>query len=400
MTQGYSKIGFCTGDAKRMSEVFRWVTEISRENGAEELKKHLDGAYYLRRGFNPDGEYDIYRASQVLEKLGGAFMVADGFRGTQPKAGLQPLMLPTLMLETYENPRDIAAALVKFALEGIGTIKPALRPQEGSNPFKSDSIKEKKRPLVGVAGGWGPIAGIDAADYLANSSADVLLTSTPSFVGRLKDEFTYMLENFSKQSGVQPKPWRRLDGTSSADILADIILQMDKGGCQSAFIACNTLHIHFDEVEMMLKQKGGKLKLVHALQETIESLPPHTRIAVLGTKMTVEHALLESARNSTGRKDVSFIFPDEGEQKGLENAIWGDIHSGHATVAQAAIRQVAEEMRRPDDGFSPVLFACSDIWGVMKDAKLFPGAIDTMQYASAAAERTAIKMTTNAGMRI
>ena len=136
--------------------------------------------------------------------------------------------------------------------------------------------------MIGIVGGMGPYAGIDLLkkvydNTIANNDQEHLDTAILSISSSIMDRTEYLIDRTKE---------------NPAYAIVKVLLKLQEIGVTVAGIPCNTAHseLIFDIVLNELIRKGGTLKLLNMISETIsfitEYYPAIKRIGVLSTTGT------------------------------------------------------------------------------------------------------------------
>lgn len=132
--------------------------------------------------------------------------------------------------------------------------------------------------MIGIVGGIGPYAGLDLKLRILNNTIafrdqdhlSILLSSLPDLPDR-----TEFLEGSTLEN--------------PADKIAANISMLEKAGCTTVGIACNTAHADkiFSKIQKILAQKNAQVKVLHMVHEVVQILKnKHQSIQKVGVLCT------------------------------------------------------------------------------------------------------------------
>ena len=216
-----------------------------------------------------------------------------------------------------------------------------------------------KKNRIGIVGGVGPYAGID----LLRKVFDNTLAGTD------QDHVDALL--FSLPSGIVDRT-EYLEGreeVNPAHALYDVLAMLEQAGATVAGIPCNTAHAApiFDLMLEKLNATGGRIALLHMVQETITymqtALPGLNRIGVLSTTGTYRRRIYKAALASAA---YEVIRPtEEMQQDWIHPAIY---HPGYGikSVSHPLHPRALAKLQKGLDylqqqGAEAVILGCTEI---------------------------------------
>jgi len=213
-------------------------------------------------------------------------------------------------------------------------------------------------PIIGIAGGVGPYAGIDLArkvfdQTIASSDQDQLPVALLSFPGQIADRTEFLLGHVK---------------TNPAHAIARVIVQLDRLGAAVAGIPCNTAHAPpiFDVIAQDVRKAGCSVRILNMVAETASFLRVHhpraTTAGVLCTTGTATARVYDAALRKEGR---DLVMPNESLQARVHDALY-DPHIGikarsNPVTPEARDILMDAVLALQDAGAQAVLLACTEI---------------------------------------
>lgn len=168
--------------------------------------------------------------------------------------------------------------------------------------------------MIGVAGGVGPLAGVDVcrkiiAETKASCDQEHLPLLLYSLAHSIPDRTRYLLGE---------------EKENPALMLSEILIQLEKAGATVAAIPCNTAHspLIFDVILQKLHEAGSRLKVLHMINETISHLKTISENAGIGVLSTNGTRATGVYRNSLSYHGFRVIEPEESLQQQIHDAIY------------------------------------------------------------------------------
>jgi aspartate racemase len=213
-------------------------------------------------------------------------------------------------------------------------------------------------PVIGLVGGVGPAAGLEAArrvlaETVAARDADHVPLALLSFPDRIADRTAFLEGRTAENPGVA---------------LAEVVLTLERVGATVAGIACNTAHapVIFDAMTARLRAAGTQIRVLHLIAETIHHLraahPQARRIGVLSTRSTHRHGLYTDALRAAGFVPVT---PDAAGVEAVHALIYDPVWGLKACATPPHARAV-EGLRTALDGLhaqgaEAVILGCTEL---------------------------------------
>ena len=213
--------------------------------------------------------------------------------------------------------------------------------------------------MIGIVGGVGPRAGLDLMRKLVDQTlagsdrdhVDTLLYSLPSGI---PDRTEYLLGHVDENPGIA---------------LAEILLRMEHAGVTVAGIPCNTAHAPpiFNVITDRLHKAGSSLRLLHMIDETLDSLQSELsgaeRIGVLSTTGTYRAGIYRDALLARGFKPV--LPPVDMQENLIHTAIY-DPEYGIKSIPDRIHPQARKNLYRgfswlSGQGARAVILGCTEI---------------------------------------
>ena len=203
------------------------------------------------------------------------------------------------------------------------------------------SITTKKRPLLGILGGLGPMASAYFYELItAHTKAscdqehiDIILSSRASTPDR-----TAFITGASDES---PLPYMIEDATRLEIYGADVIV-----------IPCNTAHYFVEQV-----REKVSVPVPSIIEETSEHLKRagYKKAGIMATAGTVSSGSYQEQLNKRG---LSFAVPDEIHQQYLHELIYGDVKSGREPDIEK-FYSIADHLK--DKGCDKLILGCTEL---------------------------------------
>lgn len=211
---------------------------------------------------------------------------------------------------------------------------------------------------IGIVGGVGPYAGTELANQIFGNTIaksdqehlSVVLLSQPNII---PDRTKFLLGEETKNPG---------------EILAGLVMSLEKAGCGVAGIPCNTAHAPaiFDVIKERLQQRGSGIQLLHMLEEVVGFLkaehPTFRRIGVLSTTGTWKTEVYVKLLQESG---LTAVVPDEALQAQVHDAIYNEKYGIKAQSApvkdmarQCILYAITELASR---GAEAVILGCTEL---------------------------------------
>jgi len=289
-----------------------------------------------------------------------------------------------------------ADALVQFAEKGIdndhdtklidGINKDV---QDYSNIIIESAIKHKDG-FIGLQGGMGPEAGLDAFSYIGdNSNASIVLDSSAT----MPNEAEYILELL--ESGLH-NAMKTVDPT---DRLVETRERLEAMNPDCISMQCNTAHFFEEKIE----EKANKIDFVHIIEEGLKSIEKKengetTKLLLFATTASVNSKIFDDALERIGRDDIEIVtlsnnkaskkpteilVPDSSEQDQINSAIWNDILENKSPEEAGKKFQLILDSHPDADG---VIMGCTEIKFGMEHVTDSPDII--IDNAKAAADKS------------
>lgn len=211
--------------------------------------------------------------------------------------------------------------------------------------------------MIGIVGGVGPLAGVDIVKKIieeTKASKDqehlpVLLSSQPH---RIADRTAFLLGKKSINPGIA---------------LAEIALELEKGGATVVAIPCNTAHAPqiFDKVKETLAQCQAQIRLLHLVEETAKFIRENhagVKVGILSTTGTRDTGLY---KNVLAKFGVDCIEPDDDLQDSVHQAIYDEtygIKACSSPVTNRAHDALVEAVQAlKSKGAELIVLACTEL---------------------------------------
>jgi aspartate racemase len=221
------------------------------------------------------------------------------------------------------------------------------------------------RPIIGILGGMGPLAG---ADFLAR------LTLAHGTAQRDQDHPQAVLFSATQ---VPDRTAAALDGGASPlPALVDGLRLLEVAGAGVVAIPCNSAHVWFDAM-----QAATRLPMLHIVEAAADALPAGTRrVGVMGTRATLRLALYQQHLAARG---IACITPTEAEMAEAVVPAITAVKANKLSVARAPLLEVAQALAAR--GAQAVVLGCTEIPLALRGAEASVPLVDTIDALARAA---------------
>ena len=144
------------------------------------------------------------------------------------------------------------------------------------------------------------------------------------------------------------------DLKSLSDKLVQTVKGLEKAGCGFALLACNTMHMVFDQV-----QQSVNVPMVSIVDAVLEEVKRHRvkRVGIMGTTFIM---LSDIYRGPLELAGIECVQPDEDEQDWIMEAILGDLQ--HPNIPEETVSRLLKNVERLGaQGAEKVILACTDL---------------------------------------
>jgi aspartate racemase len=215
------------------------------------------------------------------------------------------------------------------------------------------------RPLIGIVGGMGPLAGVDLFRKIirnvdASRDQDHPAVVLMSYPHRFPDRTAYLTGKSSE---------------SPAPAIANVLRSLDRMGAQVSGMPCNTAHAPqiLDVVHRELRRHNCKTQFVNMIEETVRyvlALPGGPRsIGLLTTIGTRQTRLYHSAMEAAGLRVVE--LPADEHDALAHRAVYdpevGIKARSEPTTAEARAWILQGVDRLVDAGADAVVLGCTEL---------------------------------------
>lgn len=147
---------------------------------------------------------------------------------------------------------------------------------------------------------------------------------------------------------------------AAARLLADAALALQRGGAQALVLCTNTMHKVAPQIEAALAAAGATMPLLHVADATARAVKAagHTRVAVLGTRFTMEQDFYTGRLAQRHGLDVQ--VPDEADRQLVHAVIYDELCMG-AVRAESRAAYVGVIERLAAAGAQAVILGCTEI---------------------------------------
>jgi aspartate racemase len=233
----------------------------------------------------------------------------------------------------------------------------------------------KRRAVVGILGGMGPLATADLYTKIIQSSPaandqehiPVVMYADP----RVPDRTEALL-----RGGEDPTPWLIHGARQLVTIGADFIV-----------IPCNTAHAFLDEVQLEVERPI--VSMIEAAADMIfQTYPQANVVGLLATGGTIGSEMYQQALR---RRGIDTIVPDSDIQRRCVMAAIGEVKAGRAQASTTALLAEAGESLELR-GADVLLAACTEIPVVLQQRHVGVPLVDATDALAQLAVKTAIHL--------
>lgn len=144
------------------------------------------------------------------------------------------------------------------------------------------------------------------------------------------------------------------DLVSLTEKLVTVVSCFESAGCEFAFMACNAMHMVFEDVRERIN-----LPMVSLIDAVLVEVQTRglSRVGIMGTTFVIETGLYRKPLEELG---ISCIQPDESEQDWIMEAILGDLQS-HSIPEGTIHRLLYNVEQLGTKGAESIILACTDL---------------------------------------
>jgi aspartate racemase len=166
--------------------------------------------------------------------------------------------------------------------------------------------------------------------------------------------------------------------------LLDVLTRLQRAGADFAVIACNTLHVVFDQV-----QSRSPIPLLSIIDATAEKIMNESidTVGLLGTSFTMEHQFY---RDGLTRHGIEVLSPNKASREYLDKIILDELSIG-VINPETRIKALTIIDELVNDGAKGIVLGCTELPLLLKnhpDYKLFDTASIHAEKAPQHAVRT------------
>lgn len=151
------------------------------------------------------------------------------------------------------------------------------------------------------------------------------------------------------------------------EALLDLLTRLQRAGADFAVIACNTLHVVFDQV-----QRRSPIPLLSIIDATAEKIMKEgiDTVGLLGTSFTMEHQFY---RDGLTRHGIGTLIPNKASREYLDKIILDELSIGIVNPeTHTKVLTIIDEM--VTEGAKGIVLGCTELPLLLKshrDHKLF-----------------------------
>ena len=163
---------------------------------------------------------------------------------------------------------------------------------------------------------------------------------------------------------------RQEDWTEVGVLLADAAQRLERAGAEMVFLCTNTMHKSCAQIEQAIT-----VPFIHIADATADALlaKGYTRIALLGTRYTMEQAFIKQRLVARG---IQVDIPNDAERAMIHSVIFDELCFGK-TVAQSRKAYVDVITRMAAEGAQAVVLGCTEIGMLVSQADTPVPLVDT-----------------------
>ncbi len=152
-----------------------------------------------------------------------------------------------------------------------------------------------------------------------------------------------------------------------ADLIVSSIRRLQKAGAEFAILPVNTIHYAFNKIEEL-----SPLPVLNLIELTADECLRRgfTKVAVLGTKLTMEQGLYDEPLKKRG---ISPIIPAEDLRNSIQHLIFNEILL--AQIKPQTVATLAKQIQELE--CDAVILGCTELPEVYNEANLQRPVIDT-----------------------
>jgi len=153
------------------------------------------------------------------------------------------------------------------------------------------------------------------------------------------------------------------------------IAKLVVAGCDCIVMACNTVHVFYDEL-----QAACPVPIVHMVQETAHAAADHAYVGVLSSETTLKAGLYVNALQAEG---VHTIFPSVSQQAVVTKVIVHVMSGTQSAADVQALKAICAGMQA--HGASAIILGCTELPLVLHQAHIAAPLFDAVTIGATAA---------------
>jgi aspartate racemase len=138
------------------------------------------------------------------------------------------------------------------------------------------------------------------------------------------------------------------------EALLDLLTRLQRAGADFAVIACNTLHVVFDQV-----QRRSPIPLLSIVDATAEKIKKEgiDMVGLLGTSFTMEHSFY---RDGLSRHGIGALIPNKASREYLDKIILDELSIGIVnSETRTKVLTIIDEL--VTEGAKGVVLGCTEL---------------------------------------
>jgi aspartate racemase len=136
--------------------------------------------------------------------------------------------------------------------------------------------------------------------------------------------------------------------------LTNVLIRLHTAGADFALIACNTVHVVFDQI-----QQQSPIPLLSIIDATAESIQSQKiqKVGLLGTQFTMEHPFY---RQRLAKYGISAITPDQTHREYLDTLILNELSQGILNpITRRKVLVIIDSLI--EQGAAGIVLGCTEI---------------------------------------
>jgi aspartate racemase len=201
-----------------------------------------------------------------------------------------------------------------------------------------------KFKTIGILGGMGPGA--------SSTLYSKMISYTQQQYNAVQDEhyppiiiYSLPLKGFNETGITEPECVKKQ--------LIDGVKKLEDAGCELIIIACNTVHVFYNEM-----QEAVKVPIFNIVQETLKQVQKsgYKKVGIFASECTIKTNLYTQ---QFAKNDIHIIEPNGTQQKQLNNVIEHVMGGNQKVQDVIALKEIAREYTK--QGAEAIVMGCTEI---------------------------------------